>query len=212
MRAETGSRHTPTSAGVSPGAAPAPRHDPRIDPPNKSDRRRLLAWVVLLTLTPICVGVVIWAALGLNGNYPTVAPPVPRGWQAVPGVYASFSVPRDWTLQQFMSDAAGDVYYAGAGGGAGESVTEADVPPLPRAALPQIVETFLGGHYRVLSVRPFHLARAALSWQYQFRLADGKEGLGTMAWVRTTESEVWLVGLPASATTKRILSTLTVAS
>jgi hypothetical protein len=51
-----------------------------------------------------------------------------------------------------------------------------------------------------------------MSWHYRFRLADGKEGLGIMAWVRTTESEVWLVGLPASATTERALGTLTVAS
>ena len=172
----------------------------------------MLAWVALLTLTPICIGVVVWAALGWNGTYPTVPPPVPRGWQAVPGVYASFSVPGDWTLQQFMSDAAGDVYYSGVSGGAGESVTEADVPPSPRAALPQIIATFLGGHYRVLAVQPFRLAHAAMSWHYRFRLADGKEGLGIMAWVRTTESEVWLVGLPASATTERALGTLTVAS
>jgi hypothetical protein len=168
--------------------------------------------VALLTLTPVCVGVVLWAALGLNGSYPTVAPPVPRGWQAVPGVYASFSVPRSWALQQFMSDAAGDVYYAGTSGGAGESVTEADVAPSPRAPLPQIVGTFLGGHYRVLSVVPFHLDRAAFAWHYRFLLDDGKNALGTMAWVRTTESEVWLVGLPSSATTQRVLSTLTVAS
>ena len=33
-----------------------------------------------------------------------------------------------------------------------------------------------------------------------------------MAWVKTTESEVWLVGLPSSATAERVLSTLTVAS
>ena len=172
----------------------------------------MLAWVALLTLTPICIGVVLWAALGLNGNYPTVAPSVPRGWQAVRGVYASFSVPGDWTLQQFMSDAAGDVYYAGTGGGAGESVTEADVPPSPSAAIPQIVATFLGSRFRVLSVKPFHLARAAQSWHYRFRLADGREGLGTMAWVRTTESEVWLVALPASATAETVLSTLAVSS
>jgi hypothetical protein len=172
----------------------------------------LLGWLALLTLTPICIGVVLWAAIGLNGNYPTVAPPVPRGWQSVAGVYASFSVPHSWSLQQFMSDAAGDVYYAGASGGAGESVTEADVPPSPHAALPQIVGTFLGGHYRVLSVKGFHLAGAALSWHYQFLLDDGKKGLGTMAWVKTTESEVWLVALPSSATTERVLSTLTVAS
>jgi hypothetical protein len=168
--------------------------------------------VALLTLTPVSIGVVLWAALGLNGSYPTVAPPVPTGWQAVPGVYASFSVPRNWTLQQFMSDAAGDVYYAGPGGGAGESVAEADKAPSPHVALPQIVETFLGGHSQVLSVTPFRLAGAAQAWHYRFRLADGKEGLGTMAWVRTTESEVWLVGLPTSATTERALSTLTVAS
>jgi hypothetical protein len=172
----------------------------------------LLGWVALLTLTPICAGVVVWAAIGLNGNYPTVTPPVPRGWQAVPGVYASFSVPHGWTLQQFMSDAAGDVYYAGASAGAGESVTEADVAPSPRTALPQIVGTFLGGHYRVLSVRAFHLAGAARSWHYEFLLGDGREALGTMAWVKTTESEVWLVALPSSTTAERVLSTLTVAS
>ncbi len=214
MRAGTESRHRAPLPQATSGAAPAPapRHDPRVDPPTKRDRRRLLAWLALLTLTPICIGVVLWAAIGLNGNYPTVAPPVPRGWQAVPGVYASFSVPHGWTLQQFMSDAAGDVYYAGASGGAGESVTEADVPPSPRDALPQIVGTFLGAHYRVLSVTAFHLAGAELSWHYQFLLGDGKEGLGTMAWVKTTESEVWLVGLPSSATTERVLSTLTVAS
>ncbi len=212
MRAETKSRHDGMVPGAGPQAVLGPRHDPRVDPPHKNDRRRLLGWVALLTLTPISIGVVLWAALGLNGSYPTVAPPVPRGWQAVPGVYASFSVPAPWALQQFMSDAAGDVYYAGPGGGAGESVTEADVPPSPQAALPPIVETFLGGHYRVLSVRPFHLARAAQAWHYQFRLAGGKAGLGTMAWVRTTQSEIWLVGLPASATTERVLSTLTVAS
>ena len=210
VRAETTSRHVERAGQAAPSAGA--RHDPRIDPPDKSDRRRLLAWVALLTLTPICVGIVVWAALGWNGNYPTVAPPVPPGWQAVPGVYASFSVPGGWKLQQFMSDAAGDVYYSGASGAAGESVTEADVPPSPRSALPQIVATFLGGHYRVLAVQPFHLARAAMSWQYRFRLADGKEGLGVMAWVRTTESEVWLVGLPASATTERALATLTVGS
>jgi hypothetical protein len=172
----------------------------------------LLTWVALLTLTPICLGVVLWAAIGLNGNYPTVAAPVPRGWQAVPGVYASFSVPRSWTLQQLMSDAAGDVFYSGTSAGAGETVTEADVAPSPGAALPQIVGTWLGGHYRVLSVKPSHLSGAALSWRYQFRLGDGKQGVGIMAWVKTTQSEVWLVGLPSSATTERVLSTLTVAS
>ncbi len=212
MRAGTESRHVRAPSDASLGAAPAPRHDPRVDPPTKGDRRRLLAWVALLTLTPVCIGVVLWAALGLNGNYPTVPAPVPRGWQAVPGVYASFSVPRSWALQQFMSDAAGDVYYAGQSGGAGESVIEADVPPSPLAAVPQIVVTFLGGHYRVLSVKPFHLEGAALSWRYRFRLTGGKQGVGIMAWVKTTESEVWLVGVPSSTTTDRVLSTLTVAS
>ena len=105
------------------------RHDPRIDPPTKADRRRLWRWAALLAFCPICLGVVVWAALGMNGSYPTVKPPVPAGWQSVPGIYASFSVPGGWSLKQFLSDASGDVYYSGAGGGVGESVTQADRAP-----------------------------------------------------------------------------------
>jgi hypothetical protein len=127
-------------------------------------------------------------------------------------VYASFSVPRDWSLQQLLSDADGDVFYGGPGGGAGESVTQADTAPSPVPPLSPIVETFLGGPYRVASVSEFHLAGATLAWHYRFRVAGAKLALGIMAWVRDTESEVWLVALPASPTATEALATLTVRS
>ena len=112
------------------------RHDPRIDAPTKADKRRLWKWGALLAFCPICLSVVVWAALEMNGSYPTVKPPVPAGWQSVPGIYASFSVPGDWSLKQFLSDASGDIYYSGPGGGIGESVTQADRAPSANGASP----------------------------------------------------------------------------
>lgn len=187
------------------------RHDPRLDPPTKKDRRRLLAWVAFMAVTPICLGVVVWSALDLNGSYPTVAPSVPRGWQSVPGIYASFSAPKSWSLQQSMSDAAGDIYYSGPGGGIGESVTQADAAPMPSRP-PTIVATFLVQRYQVVSTTPYKLHNAALAWKYKFRLANGATGLGILAWAKATQSEVWLIATPASATTEKMLSTLTLAT
>ena len=195
-----------------PAASPG-RHDPRVDPPTRADRRRLWLWVALLAFCPLCLGVVVWAALGMNGSYPTVRPPVPPGWQSVAGIYASFSVPGNWSLKQFMSDASGDVYYSGPGGGVGESVTEADRAPAPHPPLPRIVSTFLGGgRYEVSSVATTSLPNATLAWRYRFRLDDGGSGMGVMAWVKPTQSEVWLIASPVSATTAKSVSTLTLAS
>jgi len=191
---------------------PPHRHDPRVDPPNKQDRRRVWLWMALLAFCPICLGVVLWAALDLNGSYPTVKPPVPSGWQAVPGIYASFSVPAAWSLDQEMSDSNGDVYYSGPGGGVGESVAQADTAPSPSGALPTIVGTFLEAPYHVNSVDKITLKHATTAWRYQFHLADGRTAAGVMAWVKPTQSEIWLIFSPVSPTTEKALSTLTLAS
>ena len=154
----------------------------------------------------------MWAALGMNGSYPTVKPPVPAGWQSVPGIYASFSVPGSWSLKQFLSDASGDVYYSGAGGGVGESVTQADRAPKAHGRLPEIVGTFLGWKYQVSSVVETKIANATTAWRYRFHLANGRSSVGVLAWVKPTQSEVWLVASRDSATTEKAISTLTLAS
>lgn len=169
-------------------------------------------WVALLAFCPICLGVVVWAALGMNGNYPTVNPPVPAGWQSVPGIYASFSVPASWSLKQFMSDSAGDIYYSGPGGGVGESVTQAGRAPDARGDLPEIVGTFLGGKYQVSSLTAAKIKNATVAWLYHFHLANGTSATGVLAWVRPTQSDVWLVATRDSATTKKAIATLTLAS
>jgi hypothetical protein len=195
-----------------PAAATSHRHDPRVDPPDRKDRRRVWLWMGLLAFCPICLGVVVWASLDLNGNYPTIKPPVPSGWQAVPGIYASFSLPSGWSLQQEMSDSAGDIYYSGPGGGAGESVQQVDSAPSPQGPLPSIVGTFLETSYRVTSAHQIAVKNATVAWSYQFHLADGRTATGVMAWVKPTQSEIWLVLSPVSPTTEKVLSTLTLAS
>ncbi len=199
-------------ASVGRGPSAPRRHDPRIDPPTKEDRRRLWRWVALLAFCPICLGVVVWAALGMNGNYPTVKPPVPAGWQSVPGIYASFSVPGNWSLKDFMSDVAGDTYYSGPGGGVGESVTQAGRAPDAYRHPPEIVGTFLGYKYQVSSVTPTKVANATVAWDYRFHLANGTTAMGVLAWVRPTQSDVWLVATPDSATTRKAITTLALAS
>jgi hypothetical protein len=156
--------------------------------------------------------VVVWAAVAWNGSYPTVAPRVPKGWQAVAGVYASFSAPKDWKLQQTLSDAQSDTYYFGPGGAAGESVTQATSPPSATTSLPAVVKTFLGGHYRVTSIAPRSVHNADKAWTYRFSLPRGRSAVGALVWVKRTQSEIWLVTLPTSPTTEKVLSTLTVAS
>jgi hypothetical protein len=188
------------------------RHDPRIDPPTKADKRRLWKWGALLAFCPICLSVVVWAALEMNGGYPTVKPPVPAGWQAVPGIYASFSVPAGWSLKQFLSDSNGDIYYSGSGEGVGESVTQADHAPSANGPLPEIVGTFLGWKYQVSSVSETKLANATVAWRYRFHLANGVSSVAVRAWVKPTQSEVWLVASRDSNTTEKALSTLTLAS
>ena len=202
------------SGGVRRAAGPAGgrRHDPRIDPPTKQDRRKLWRWVALMAFCPICLGVVVWAAVGMNGSYPTVKPPVPAGWQSVAGIYASFSVPRSWSLKQFMSDAAGDIYYSGPGGGIGESVTQADNAPQAGGRLPAIVGTFLGWKYQVSSFTPMKIANATVAWRYRFHLENGTSTTGVLAWVKPTQSDVWLVASKDSSTTEKAISTLTLAT
>jgi hypothetical protein len=198
-------------AGVAQALAPPRRHDPRIDPPTRADRRKAGWWVLVLAFTPICLGVLVWATVNWNGSYPNVKAPVPHGWQAVPGIYASFSVPGNWSLQPFMSDAAADVYYSGPAGGIGESVTQDNNEPSTTGRLPAIVGTFLTDRYSVTSITPFRLRNAAAAWRYQFRLANGTKGTGILAWASATQSEVWLIATPVTATTDRALSTLTLA-
>jgi hypothetical protein len=183
---------------------PPRRHDPRIDPPTKADRRRTGWWVAVLAFTPICLGLLVWATVNWNGSYPNVKAPVPYSWQAVPGIYASFSVPGNSSLQPFMSD-------SGPAGGIGESVTQADKEPSATGHLPAIVGTFLTERYSVASVTPFRLRNAAAAWRYQFRLANGTDGTGILAWASATQSEVWLIATPRTATTDEALSTLTLA-
>ncbi len=191
--------------------ATALRHDPRVDEPTPADRRRVWKWLALLALSPLCAGVVVWATFGLNGAYPTVKPPVPAGWQAISGIYASFSVPKSWTLQEALSDSVGDVYYSGHGGGAGESVIAAGKTPSPNAPTHQIVGVFLQEHYTVLSISPYKLTRATVAWRYRFKLQDGTSAAALLAWARSSDSEVWLVVSPRDATTEKVLSTLTLA-
>jgi hypothetical protein len=200
-----------TRARDDPAFVQARRHDPRIDPPTQADRRKLQWWLAVLAFTPICLGVLVWATVNWNGGYPNVKPPVPRGWQSVPGIYASFSVPGNWSLQQFMSDPSGDVYYSGPAGGAGESVQQADREPSATGRLPSIVGTFLVDRYTVSSLTPFKLRNATVAWHYLFRLANGTNATGILAWSGPTQTEVWLIALPVSATTDQALSTLTLA-
>lgn len=176
----------------------------------RSNRRRVWAWLAFLALSPICLGIVAWAALRWDGGYPTVASSVPAGWQAVRGVYASFSVPKSWSLQQYMSDAAGDVYYSGPGGSAGESVTQAMTPP-KAGEVPAVVGAFLGGRYRMQSIHRVHLLHADVAWRYTFR-TSARTGTAISAWDKATQSEVWLVTVPASPTTQKVLATLALAS
>ncbi|HMK96153.1 MAG TPA: hypothetical protein VK425_01340 [Acidimicrobiales bacterium] len=196
---------------LAPKTVTAERHDPRVDPPTKKDRRRLLFWAGFLGITPVSMGVVVWAAVALNGNYPTVRAPVPHGWQAVPGIYASFSVPGDWSLQQGMSDSAGDVYYSGPGGSTGESVVAAATPPSP-SKLPAIVGTYLVSSFRTETVAPCPLHGANEAWRYTFKLMNGENGAGILAWVKSTQSRVWLLVVASPSVTEKVLSTLTLAS
>jgi hypothetical protein len=207
----TGSDQGGGSNGVAPKLVPPRRHDPRIDPPTSADRRKTAWWLAVLAFTPICLGLLVWATFNWNGSYPNVKAPVPRGWQAVPGIYASFSVPGNWSLQPFMSDAAADIYYSGPAGGIGESVTQADSKPSSTGHLPAIVGTFLTDRYSVTSVTPFKLRNSTAAWRYQFRLANGTNGTGILAWASATQSEVWLIATPVTATTDEALSTLSLA-
>ncbi len=191
---------------------PARGHDPRVDRPTPSDRRRAWLWLLVLGFSPLCIGVAVWAALDLNAAYPTVAPPVPPGWQAVKGIYASFSVPGPWSLQSALSDEVGDICYTGRGGGAGESVTASARPPSGQAPLPKIVGVFLQEPYRVTSLGPYRLANAAVAWRYRLRLRDGTGAIALHAWARATQTDVWLVAWPSGPTALRVLQTLTLAS
>lgn len=177
----------------------------------RRNRKKVLIWAAFLALCPVCLGVTVWAALAWNGGYPTVKPALPRGWQSVPGVYASFSVPKNWSLEQALSDSNGDVYYSGRDGAAAESVTQADKAPSPSRAVPAQVSNYLGGHFEVTSVTSKTIRNADVAWQYRFKLASSAEALGILAWVKGTQSEVWLIASPASPTATRILSTLTLA-
>jgi|GEM_PF-1980077 hypothetical protein len=199
---------------VGAGAAAGINHRPDAEqPPGPNrERRRLWMWAAFLGFSPICLGVVAWAAVAWNGSYPTVAPPVPPGWQAVAGIYASFSVPKRWVLQPGMADAQGDAYYSGPGGAAGEVVRQASSQPQPRREVPPVVSTFLGGRYHVASIRPYRLHNATEAWEYLFRLGGSKQGLGVLAWAKATQSVVWLVATPASPTANKVLSTLTLAT
>ena len=201
----------PAPAGRQPRATPEDGGRRR-GAPTSPGQKKLWLWVALLAFSPVCVGVATWAALAWNGSYPTVAPLVPRGWQPVAGVYASFSVPKNWSFQSSLSDAQGDVYYSGSGGAAAQSVTEARRPPAPGRRVPAVVANYLGGSYTVTSVAPYRLHNAERSWEYRFSLPRHEEALGILAWARKTRSEVWLVVMPASATTERVLSTLTLAA
>lgn len=187
------------------------RHDPRVDPPTRADKRRFWGWVAFLCFSPICLGVMIWAALDLNGGYPTVKPPVPSGWKAVPGIYASISVPDRWQLQQDLSDSAGDIYYSGPGGGIGLSVTEQKTEPAHFGHFPAIVRTFLGGSYRLSSVAPVRLRNATEAWSYRFALPGGGRGTAVLAWVKPTETQVWLVASRLNSLTGKVIGTLTLA-
>jgi hypothetical protein len=73
------------------------------------------------------------------------------------------------------------------------------------------VGTFLTDRYSVVSVTPFRLRYAAAAWRYRFRLANGTKGTGILAWARATQSEVWLIAAPVTATTDKALSTLSLA-
>jgi hypothetical protein len=201
---------SPAPAATAQGAPG--RRDPRLGPPTARDRRRSWLWLAFLGISPICIGVVVWASLDLNGSYPTVKPPVPAGWQAVPGIYASFSAPKSWSLDQAMSDSAGDIYYRGTTGAVGESVTESDQLFSLSSGLPTIVATYVGGHYTSYSRQPYHLKHATNAWLYTFRLPGGGQALGVRAWVKATLSQVWLITPAATQTERRILSTLTLAS
>ncbi len=168
-------------------------------------------WLALLALSPLCIGLAVWASSSPSRPLPTVEPPVPSGWQAVRGIYASFSVPKGWALENALSDQVGDVYYSGRGGGAGESVTEANHEPSAAATPPVMVRVFLQENYRVAGTASLGLHNAAVAWLYRFRLADGSAAAAVHAWVRSSGTDAWLVVSPVNRTTREVLRTLTLA-
>ena len=172
------------------GGAPAReywRHDPRLDPPTKADRRRLLGWVAFLSLTPICLAVVVWAALGLNGNYPTVAPPGSRRLASGAGYIRQLLGAQELDAPAVHERCRGRHLLLGAGGGVGESVTAVTSAPRP-TALPAIVGTYLTSRYVVVARDGLQIRNATKAWRYTFRLTDGATGLGVLAWVKPTQS------------------------
>lgn len=200
---------TPASSVAPPERRGRP-HDVRLDEPTAADRRRNRRWLVLLLLTPVCLGVVVYAALGTKAApYPEVKPLQPAGWQVETNPYVGLSIPPRWQLNTAFSDQNGDSYWAGTGGVVAESVSVTNVAPTATRKLPEIIGVFLRTGYQVTGVTPITLTNATVAWRYQFALANGQRAVGVHAWVKDNQTEVWFVVTPPNATTDHVLSTLT---
>ena len=49
-------------------------------------------------------------------------------------------------------------------------------------------------------------------WRYRFHLVNGTTASGVLAWVKPTQSVVWLIASRDSSITEKAISTLTLAS
>jgi hypothetical protein len=166
-----------------------------------------------MLVSPVCLAVVVWYSIGVKPPpVPTVHPPVPAGWQPEANAYVGLSVPSTWVLRPAYSDSNGDSYWSGPGGGVGESVIVASTAPTQKAAPPAVLTSFLPGEsYRVISETPIRIPNATVAWRVQLSLRNGTEATAVHAWVRDTQTEVWVVGHPSSATVDQSLRTLTLA-
>ena len=151
VQAQNGDVGTIVLAAAPPGQR---RHDPRIDQPTRADRRRLWRWAALLAFCPICLGVVVWAALEHERQLPDRQTAGPVRVAIGPWHLCQFLGARQLVAQAVPERRFGRRLITRApGGGVGESVTQADRAPTAHGPLPEIVGTFLGWKYQVTSVR-----------------------------------------------------------
>jgi hypothetical protein len=182
-------------------------------PPTPAARRRVRQWMVLLLLTPVCLGIITLLVFETNGPpEPVVAArTVPAGYRAVTDAYFGYAVPTRWTENVTWTDQNADWFYGTARGFVAETMLVPKHAPTTAAAPPLSFATF-----GLPDPAPYHLSGGhtvavpgtAFTWVETLTRADGWTGTAIDTWEPSTTTEVWLLVHARQTTVRAVLASL----
>jgi hypothetical protein len=175
-------------------------------------RRRNRRWMVLMLLTPVCLGLIVALTFLTRGPAePVVKPVVPAGYRAISDAYFGYAIPAAWKVNTTYSDVVGDIFYQGRDGWAAESLGVRTQPPTPGGSLPAATAAFAAPRPTPFSLGPAlatHVTGTTVAYRYTATRPGGMRATVIHTWQRSTQTEIWLIVSAPDPVTATIVNSL----